>query len=144
MVPPFNQLRYSGVGATIEYAVSELKVENILIIGHSGCGGIKALMNLPEDGSTSNDFIDDWVKIGLPAKAKVLAEHGDLDFSEQCKICESEAVNFSLVNLQSYPYVKAAMAYQNIRLWGAYYDFYNKNFKLWEVKYQTDYIPIIC
>ena len=66
-VPAFNQLRYSGVGAVIEYAVQYLEVENILIIRHSRCGGTEALMSLPTDGTTSNDFIDDWVKIALPA-----------------------------------------------------------------------------
>ncbi|KAK0586189.1 hypothetical protein LWI29_002451 [Acer saccharum] len=54
MVPAFNQLRYSGVGATIEFAFVNLKVENILVIGHSHCGGIERLMSLPEDGSTSS------------------------------------------------------------------------------------------
>ncbi|KAK2442868.1 carbonic anhydrase [Trifolium repens] len=88
IVPAFNQLRYSGVGATIEYAITALKVENILVIGHSRCGGISRLMSHPEDGSIPFDFIDDWVKIGLPAKVKVLREFEGYDFKEQCKFCE--------------------------------------------------------
>ncbi|RVW53113.1 Carbonic anhydrase, chloroplastic [Vitis vinifera] len=70
LVPAFNQLRYSGVGAVIEYAVKHLEVENILVIGHSRCGGIEALMSLPADGTTSNDFIDDWVKIALTGQGQ--------------------------------------------------------------------------
>lgn len=35
-----------------------------------------------------SDFIDDWVKIGLPAKAKVLAENPHLTHEQQCRICE--------------------------------------------------------
>ncbi|RHN68786.1 putative carbonic anhydrase [Medicago truncatula] len=34
------------------------------------------------------DFIDDWVKIGLSFKVKVLKEHECCDFKEQCKFCE--------------------------------------------------------
>lgn len=34
-----------------------------------------------------SDFIDDWVQIALPAKAKVKAEYGNLPFEEQCEIC---------------------------------------------------------
>ncbi|KAF2311407.1 hypothetical protein GH714_022736 [Hevea brasiliensis] len=99
LVPAFNQLRYSGVGAVIEYAVKYLEVENILIIGHSHCGGIDTLMSLPEDGSTSNDFVDDWVKIGLPAKAKVRAEHPNLSHEEQCHICEKVKPPYSFSSI---------------------------------------------
>ncbi|XP_050224977.1 carbonic anhydrase 2-like [Mercurialis annua] len=136
LVPAFNQLNYSGVGAVIEYAVKVLKVKNILVIGHRDCGGIKALMDLPDDGSTSHDFIEDWVKIGLPAKAKVLAEHPNLPPNEQCYICEKEAVNLSLVNIKSYPYVRSAMANNNLTLRGGYYDFVNGTFQLWKINYE--------
>ncbi|KAJ7956248.1 Carbonic anhydrase [Quillaja saponaria] len=135
LVPAFNQLRYSGVGAAIEYAVSVLGVENILVIGHSRCGGIKRLMTHPEDGEPPFDFIDDWVKIGLPAKAKVKREHGDAPLDEQLHICEKEAVNLSLVNLQTYPYVQRAIQEKSLALKGGYYDFVKGEFKLW--KYES-------
>jgi carbonic anhydrase len=35
-----------------------------------------------------SDFIDDWVKIGLAAKIKVLREHAGHDFKALCKFCE--------------------------------------------------------
>ncbi|KAI3812112.1 hypothetical protein L1987_16818 [Smallanthus sonchifolius] len=96
--------RYAGIGAAIEYAVHHLKVENILVMGHSCCGGIKGLMSIPDDGTTSSDFVEDWVKICSTAKAKVKAEFKDLDFAEQCTKCEMEAVNVSLGNLLTYPF----------------------------------------
>ncbi|KAJ6411751.1 hypothetical protein OIU84_008350 [Salix udensis] len=134
LVPPFNQLRYSGVGAAIEYAVVNLNVENILVIGHSRCGGIQRLMSLPEDGSTAIDCIDDWVQIGLPAKAKVKAEFGHLPPDEQNRECGMEAVNLSLINIQTYPYVRESMARKALALRGGYYDFVKGCFELWEVK----------
>ncbi|GKA34552.1 augmin subunit 6, partial [Tanacetum coccineum] len=85
------KIKYSGVGAAIEYAVLHLKVEYILVIGHSCCGGIKGLMSIPDDGTTSS---------------KVQAEFKDLNFAEQCTKCEMEAVNVSLGNLLSYPLLK--------------------------------------
>ncbi|PIN10087.1 Carbonate dehydratase [Handroanthus impetiginosus] len=51
MVPPFDKTKYSGIGAAIEFAVLNLKVENILVIGHSCCGGIRGLMSIPDDGT---------------------------------------------------------------------------------------------
>ncbi|MCD9638792.1 Phospholipase A2 crotoxin acid subunit CA [Datura stramonium] len=125
-------LRYSGVGAVIEYAVLHLKVENILVIGHSTCGGIQALMKLPEDGSESTEFIENWMKIGLPAKAKVVAKYPDKSFEEQCKYYnEKEAVNVSLANLVSYPFVRDGLVNKTLALRGGYYDFIKGEFKLW-------------
>ena len=39
---------FAGVGSAIEYAVCALKVEVIVVIGHSRCGGIKALLSLKD------------------------------------------------------------------------------------------------
>ncbi|KAL2547002.1 Beta carbonic anhydrase 4 [Forsythia ovata] len=135
MVPPFDPSKYSGVGAAIEYAVVHLKVENILIIGHSCCGGIKGLMSIPDDGTTQSDFIEDWVKIGKAAKAKVQAECGDLDFNGKCTQLEKEAVNVSLGNLLTYQFVREAVVNKTLSLKGGHYDFVKGSFKLWSLDF---------
>ncbi|KAI7754076.1 hypothetical protein M8C21_009591, partial [Ambrosia artemisiifolia] len=81
LVPEFNKPKHAGVGAIIEYAIKHLNVEVIVVIGHSRCGGIERLLSLPDD-ETSYDFIDDWVSIGEPAKAKVIAEHPEASGDE--------------------------------------------------------------
>ncbi|KAJ4833215.1 hypothetical protein Tsubulata_040952 [Turnera subulata] len=117
MVPPHDQTKYSGVGAAIEYAVLHLKVEHIVVIGHSRCGGIKGLMSIPEDGSTASDFIENWVKICAPAKSK-------------------EAVNVSLGNLLTYPFVREAVVNDTLFLKGAHYDFVKGAFDLWDLDFK--------
>ncbi|KAF8083242.1 hypothetical protein N665_0787s0024 [Sinapis alba] len=135
MVPPYDQVKYGGVGAAIEYAVLHLKVENIVIIGHSACGGIKGLMSFALDGNNSTDFIEDWVKICLPAKSKVLAETGNSAFEDQCGRCEREAVNVSLANLLTYPFVREGVVKGTLALKGGYYDFVKGAFELWELQF---------
>ncbi|KAL3526418.1 hypothetical protein ACH5RR_011074 [Cinchona calisaya] len=135
MVPQYDKLKYSGVGAAVEYAVLHLKVEHIVVIGHSACGGIKGLMSIPEDGSTSTDFIEDWVKICLPARNKVKAEHGGATFAEQCTHCEKEAVNVSLGNLLTYPFVRDGLVKKTLALKGGYYDFVKGSFELWGLEF---------
>ncbi|KAJ8547644.1 hypothetical protein K7X08_011230 [Anisodus acutangulus] len=136
MVPPYDQTKYSGVGAAVEYAVVHLKVESILVIGHSCCGGIKGLMSIPDDGSTNSDFIEEWVKICLTAKTKIKAECCDLDPTEQCTKLEKEAVNVSLGNLLTYPFVREAVVSKSIALKGGHYDFVNGSFELWNTEFK--------
>ncbi|XP_068638946.1 carbonic anhydrase 2 isoform X2 [Aristolochia californica] len=135
MVPAYDQSRYPGVGAAIEYAVLHLKVENILVIGHSCCGGIKGLMSIPDDGSTSTDFIEDWVRICLPAKSKVKVESSHLAFPDQCTVCEKEAVNVSLSNLLTYPFVREGLIKKTLAIQGGYYDFVTGSFEAWRLDY---------
>ncbi|XP_028769904.1 carbonic anhydrase 2-like [Neltuma alba] len=139
MVPPY-ELRDNGVGAVLEYGITALEIPNILVIGHSKCGGIKRLMEHPEDGSPPFEFIDEWVKIGLPAKDKVKSEHDpDTPMEVLCKYCEKESVNNSLANLLTYPYVKM----NNLALMGGYYDFVKGQFKLWKYHSHHSTEPII-
>ncbi|GLT72067.1 hypothetical protein SLA2020_440330 [Shorea laevis] len=79
-----------------------------------------------------SDFIDEWVKIGKPAKDKVIAQYGDLPFETQCEYCEKEAVNLSLSNLLSYPYVQKGLANKKLRLMGGYYNFVDGTFDCWD------------
>lgn len=142
LVPGFNQVRHSESGAVIEYAVTALEVEVILVIGHSKCGGIEALMTLPDDAAHTYDFIHDWIKIGLPAKAKVMAEFGNEPFEIQCKMCEKEAVNVSLINLLTYPYVRSRVANGTLKLMGGHYDFVQGKLEVWGFDAGTK--PLLC
>ncbi|XP_027153289.1 carbonic anhydrase 2 [Coffea eugenioides] len=135
LVPPYDQLKHSEFGAAIEFAVLHLKVENIVVIGHSACGGIKGLMSIPEDGTTSTDFIEDWVKIGLPARAKVKTEHGSKPLPEQIVLAEKETVNVSLGNLLTYPFVRDGLVKRTLAVKGGYYDFIQGSFELWGLEF---------
>ncbi|CAO2829255.1 unnamed protein product [Amaranthus hypochondriacus] len=137
MVPPYDKTKFSGTGAAIEYAVVHLKVENIVVIGHSCCGGIKGLMSIPDDGSTSSDFIEDWVRICDPARSKVKSVLSYAEFADQCKNCEKEAVNVSLGNLLTYPFVREAVVNKTLALKGAHYDFVHGAFELWNLDFSV-------
>ncbi|KAF6157391.1 hypothetical protein GIB67_004329 [Kingdonia uniflora] len=135
MVPAFDKTRYAGAGAAIEYGVVHLKVEQIVVIGHSCCGGIKGLMACSDDGTTSTDFIEDWIKIGAPAKAKLRAELGEAEFINQIIQLEKEAVNISLGNLLTYPFVRAGLLTKTLQVKGGYYDFVKGTFELWSLDF---------
>ncbi|CAN1320910.1 Carbonic anhydrase, chloroplastic [Linum perenne] len=141
MVPPYDHTEYSGVGAAVEYAVLHLKVEHIVVIGHSRCGGIKGLMSILDDSSTASGFIEPWVKICSTASSKVKKDLKDMNFDEQCSACEKEAVNVSLGNLLTYPFVREAVVNKKLELKGAHYDFVDGCFQLWNLDFQIS--PVV-
>uniref|UniRef100_A0ACD5W1W6 Uncharacterized protein n=2 Tax=Avena sativa TaxID=4498 RepID=A0ACD5W1W6_AVESA len=132
MVPAYQETRHCSIGSAIEFDVVVLKVEYIVVIGHSCCGGIRELLSLNDEGPNAYHFIEDWVKIGLDAKKKVQRENRLLPFDDQCTVLEKEAVNVSLRNLKSYPFVKDRMRKGTLHLIGARYDFVQGSFETWE------------
>ncbi|KAF3489840.1 hypothetical protein F2Q69_00054419 [Brassica cretica] len=111
------------------------KVESILVIGHSCCGGIKGLMAIEDDAAPyKSEFIEDWIQICAPAKNRTKQDCKDLSFDDQCTNCEKkEAVNVSLGNLLSYPFVRERVVKNKLAIRGAHYDFVKGTFDLWEL-----------
>ena len=65
LVPPYEpDENYHGTSSAIEFAVRDLKVKDIVILGHSACGGMQALVEHGEAGKVPDrDFIGEWVSI---------------------------------------------------------------------------------
>lgn len=118
LVPPYEHDEASchGTSAAIEYAVKQLKVENIIVLGHSHCGGIKALI---EDEENDHNFIDNWIYIAKEAKIKALKSSNNEE--EICEHCEKEAIHVSLQNLMSFPFIKEKVQNQELELQGWYF-----------------------
>lgn len=128
LVPPYETAGgHHGVSAAIEFATVQLKVENIIILGHRQCGGIRALMSQTSKSTPNGEhsFINTWVQIAKPAKERVLEKHSEEDFENQCRHCEKESVRISLENLQTFPFVREAIQNRNLNLIGVYFDLEN-------------------
>lgn len=121
LVPPFESASSGlhGVSAAIEFAVKNIKVENIVILGHRQCGGIQALVRGVED---KESFIGPWVRIATPARQKVFAENPEADHETICRLCEKEAIVVSLENLRTFPFVREAIESRALQLIGIYFD----------------------
>lgn len=110
---------YHGISSAIEFAVTGLKVRNIVILGHSFCGGIRALM--VDGNNDSSSFISSWMKIAEEAKVKVLKEHPNASEQELCHHCEMESIVISMRNVQTFPFVKEAIK-NGVKLYGIYFN----------------------
>ncbi|OMO85238.1 Carbonic anhydrase [Corchorus capsularis] len=121
--------------AALEFAVNSLEVENIFIIGHSCCGGIRALMSM-EDEADSSSFIRNWVIVGKKAKLITKDAASNLSFDQQCTHCEKESINCSLLNLLTYPWIEEKVKRGVLSLHGGYYDFVDCTFEKWTLDYK--------
>ncbi|KAK6257085.1 hypothetical protein QUC31_000544 [Theobroma cacao] len=133
LVPPFEN-GLSETNAALEFAVKTLEVENILIIGHSCCGGIQTLMSMRDDGDSS--FIKSWVTTGKVAKSRTEAAANHLSFDQQCRLCEKESINRSLLNLLTYSWIEDKVREGLLFVHGGYYDFLNCSFEKWTLDFK--------
>ncbi|MDX2481545.1 MAG: carbonic anhydrase [Desulfuromusa sp.] len=122
LVPPYlKNDDYHGVSSSLEYAVCYLEVSDIIVLGHSKCGGIGALM-ASANGTEAGEFIGKWVNIAASARDKVLQEMADDSPEKQARACEREAVLISLNNLMTFPWVKERVSKGQLSLHGWYYN----------------------
>jgi carbonic anhydrase len=123
LVPPYrNGAEMPGIRADIEFAVKSLNVEHIIILGHSGCGGIRALMDGEGTTQSEYEFIGTWVGIARPARERVLRELADELPAIQTRACEQGAIALSLENLMSFPWIRERVEAGTLALHGWYFD----------------------
>lgn len=121
LVPPYEEnTGFHGVSAAIEFAVVNLKVENVVILGHRQCGGIRSLF-APEI-VRENGFVQQWMKIAEEARERTLARFPEGDLELHCRECERESIVTSLKNLATFPFVQKAIEERGLSLVGVYFD----------------------
>jgi carbonic anhydrase len=121
LVPPFEtNPGMHGVSSAIEFAVVNLKVAYVVVMGHRQCGAVRALMVGTENPEPS--FIAKWVSIAKDAKQRVLQKFPNADTETLCAHCELESIKVSLDNLRTFPFVTQAIAERGMKLVGAYFD----------------------
>ena len=122
LVPPYvSDGGQHGVSAALEFAVCILEVEHVIVLGHSQCGGINALMNgnCEAKGGT---FISRWMSIAAPAKEQIINELGQKDPAFQQRAAEQAAILLSIENLHSFPFIDERISAGKLSLHGWYFD----------------------
>ena len=123
LVPPFETGgKYHGVSAGIEFAVMNLRVKHLVVLGHSGCGGIKAALDQSAAIETEAHFISRWMSMLDDARLSVLASHQMKSTAERVTALEREGIKNSLKNLRTFPFVKELEDKGKLQLYGAHFD----------------------
>lgn len=118
LVPPAARSD-SCVGAALEYAVQALGIRHIVVCGHYGCGGVKAMIRGVDKAKMPE--LDAWLKDAAILNAAARREE-DGDFEAQWQRAVEENVLDQLANLPSYPSVKALLDRGELTLHGWVYD----------------------
>lgn len=119
MVPAYGEMM-GGVSAVIEYAVSALKVQHVVVCGHSDCGAMKALLN---PASTDNlPTVKSWLKNGQAALSVAVSMGTDDRPSDRMRRITEENVLMQLAHLKTHPSVAGAMARAHLTVSGWVYE----------------------
>lgn len=111
-----------SLATVLEYGIKHLKVQDIVICGHSDCGAIKALdKDLEEDV-----YIPHWLNNAIEAKqridAKIKKPSTTKEHKDRSRMIEQENVRLQIEHLMTYPIVKKALKEKRIEIYGLYYD----------------------
>jgi carbonic anhydrase len=123
LAPPYETTRgLHGVSSALEFAVTQLEVEEVLVLGHGFCGGCAASLTGQFDGAEPGGgrFIADWVRMLDQARDRVRARHDDLDRDAFLDM-EWEAVKSSLANLRTFPWIAEREAAGKVKLHGGHF-----------------------
>ncbi len=123
LVPPYGpDGAHHGTSAAVEYAVNALKVSHLVVLGHSGCGGVDGCYQMcsghAPELELKESFVGRWMDILRPGFDR-LPEGSEEDRKAQL---EKEAVLVSLENLMTFPFVKDAVDSGKLSLHGLWND----------------------
>jgi len=128
LVPPYSRERlYASTSAALEFGILSLNIAHIIIMGHSSCAGIKAVLekalahsqgNVSSDTDTSS--VDQWMSNAIAVAEETIKENGHLPAEDQHCICSRKSLVKSLENLKTYPWIKERLASNSITINGWY------------------------
>jgi len=123
LAPPYETSSgLHGVSAALEFAVTQLEVGEILVMGHGLCGGCAAALTGQFDHVSPGEghFIGDWVRMLDEARDKVRSRHDHLDRAAFLDM-EHEGVKVSLANLRTFPWIADRERSGKLKLHGAHF-----------------------
>ena len=139
IVPAYGAIA-GGEAATIEYAVSVLKVKDIILCGHSHCGAMLGL--LAPDQVAKLPAVKSWLG-QAEATARIIQENYSHITDSQALLTATveENVLVQIENLRTHPSVAAALMRGDVKLHGWVYKFESGQVFAYQPE-QGQYIPL--
>jgi carbonic anhydrase len=110
-----------NLATVLEYGIRHLRIQHIVICGHSDCGAIKAL-----DKELDDAYIPNWLNNAIEAKqrvdAKIKKPSTPAEAKERSRMIEQENVRLQIEHIRTYPLVREAITKKQVQVHGLYYD----------------------
>ncbi|MEJ8475806.1 carbonic anhydrase [Roseibium algae] len=137
LVPPFEETNgQHGTSAAIEYAVTALNVNHIVVMGHAKCGGVQAFRENANAPALKGDFIGRWIKLLEPAAISMACMPVDKLDDPQLAM-EYAGVRQSLKNLMTFPFVSKFVEAGELAIHGAWFDIGSGELRVMDPSTQT-------
>ena len=140
MIPGYGEM-LGGVSAVVEYAVSALGVQHIVVCGHSDCGAMKGLLH-PE-ALTKMPTVENWLKNAHTALsvANALAIKDERPSDLKRRVTEQNVL-LQMQHLRTHPSVAGAMAREQLTISGWVYDIASGEVRICE-EGGKDFTPVL-
>lgn len=120
IIPPYGSAN-GGEGASLEYALDALGIEQIVVCGHSHCGAMKGLLKM-NSLEEKMPLVHNWLKHAEATRRLVKENYSEfLEGEDLLEITIAENVLNQLDNLQTYPSVRSKQHQQKLSLHGWIY-----------------------
>ena len=121
LVPNYRQSHeHLATTSAIEYAVQTLGVENIIVCGHSNCGGCRAIY-YPEEVLEKTPHTKNWLQLAENVKKIVLNELKEDDEATREWMTEQVNILEQMKHLLTYPLIKEKYEKKELTIQGWYY-----------------------
>jgi carbonic anhydrase len=128
LVPPYeDDNTYHGTSAALEFGITGLGIQHIIVFGHTECGGIKALVENQNDVRSGKGFISKWMELAKPAYDQVMEFHGATHVEEQAHLCGQYSLINSYKNLFTFPWIKERVDAGTLYVHAWYFDLHSGN-----------------
>lgn len=125
LVPPFEPGGgRHGVSAALEFAVTQLEIPQIVVMGHERCGGIEASLTgrFADAAHGEGGFIAQWMELLEGPREAIAAVHGE--GPEAALLLEEAGIRQSLANLRTFPFVAEREAAGKLSLHGCHFSIF--------------------
>ena len=138
LVPPWDG-DHASVGAALDYAVDHLRVRHLVVLGHYGCGGMKAVRDFFAGGGHGDEphgALPSWLSFGRDSWDELVAcgDHQGPDWHDRLV---EENVLQQLANAIEYPSVRRALDDGRLELHAWVYDLARGHIRFWDAARQA-------